>query len=465
MTTATNSTDHTLWDVCEEHLDDAVFYWEQWELALSSANQTTLELSQGLEETLHAHLDALVVGAEPVAERLLLPIVADDSQEAALISVATWVLLRSEQADHTSAVLEAVRSCKSLSRLSALLRGIELTGRTSLWKALERLLVSDSVIQRIGIVQLAKAWNRASLGLLQGSLGESAANDPPLRLTQAGDSTSDAGQASTRGPASEYQALRAVALDSVRVENGHNLLHAIEQSFASDDTAVFGAAIQAGLLARSPHVWRACREAVQRQHSASRLCLSVLAFRGESQDWKLLEHVASSDSLRSDAVWAAGYWGSPQAAELCVALLADETVSPVAADSLRLITGVDLEAEFEAPAMPDEEPSLDDEADLPVLRPEDDLPTPNVEALSRWWDSRRSALSSGRQILGRPATLNSLRLALEECSMWRRPIFANELEARHGAYLNTRTWSSEQARMLQQLEFYADGDALLPPLI
>src|SRR6185369_14237639 len=49
------------WDILEEHLAEAAFLWEQWELALDAANYSLDEVAAGPEERLRAHLDALVL--------------------------------------------------------------------------------------------------------------------------------------------------------------------------------------------------------------------------------------------------------------------------------------------------------------------------------------------------------------------------------------------------------------------
>ena len=65
--------DLILWDVVEEHLDEAAFLWTQWERGLQSPLYKLHELRDRVEERMLAHLDGLVVGGEAVAQRLLYP--------------------------------------------------------------------------------------------------------------------------------------------------------------------------------------------------------------------------------------------------------------------------------------------------------------------------------------------------------------------------------------------------------
>ena len=60
-----------LWEVAEEHLDEAGFLWTQWERALVSPDYSASEVADGPEERLAAHLEGLALGGREVAERLL----------------------------------------------------------------------------------------------------------------------------------------------------------------------------------------------------------------------------------------------------------------------------------------------------------------------------------------------------------------------------------------------------------
>src|SRR3569623_2079547 len=63
---------HIMWDLYEEHLDEAAFLWGQWERSLDAANYTLDEVIDGPEERLRAHLDGLVLGGRAVADKLLI---------------------------------------------------------------------------------------------------------------------------------------------------------------------------------------------------------------------------------------------------------------------------------------------------------------------------------------------------------------------------------------------------------
>ena len=63
--------DLILWDVIEEHFDEAEFLLEQWERALHSPGYTLTELGATLEQRPEAHLDGLLSAVRAVAEHLL----------------------------------------------------------------------------------------------------------------------------------------------------------------------------------------------------------------------------------------------------------------------------------------------------------------------------------------------------------------------------------------------------------
>jgi uncharacterized protein (TIGR02270 family) len=94
------------WDIGEEHLDEAAFLWDRWERALNAPNYAIGEVAVGPEERLLAHLDGLVLGGQPVADKLLLPALGDD--DTGKVTAATWALLQAEDADHLGAIVEAV---------------------------------------------------------------------------------------------------------------------------------------------------------------------------------------------------------------------------------------------------------------------------------------------------------------------------------------------------------------------
>ena len=107
-----------VWDIYEEHLDEAAFLWAMWEQSLDAANYTLDEVIAGPEERLLAHLDGLVLGGRRVAERLLAPVLTDD--DPGKVAAAAWALLQAEEADHLELVLEALVKAEGKTQRAAI---------------------------------------------------------------------------------------------------------------------------------------------------------------------------------------------------------------------------------------------------------------------------------------------------------------------------------------------------------
>ena len=70
-----------LWDILEEHLNEAAFLWGQWERSLRSPRYVLREVMDGPEERLLAHVEGLCEGGLPVVERLLLPALQEEEDD------------------------------------------------------------------------------------------------------------------------------------------------------------------------------------------------------------------------------------------------------------------------------------------------------------------------------------------------------------------------------------------------
>src|SRR5258705_5913553 len=153
-----------LWDIYEEHLDEAAFLWGEWESALVAAHYTIAEVAEGPEERLLAHLDGLVLGGKPVAEKLLLPAIEGD--DVGKVAAATWALVQAEDADHLDHLFDAFPKVEPPAR-SAMGRALELSHRLDLAKRLtEQWPKSDEALR--GVVfdvaaQRDPGWARVSL--------------------------------------------------------------------------------------------------------------------------------------------------------------------------------------------------------------------------------------------------------------------------------------------------------------
>jgi uncharacterized protein (TIGR02270 family) len=210
------------------------------------------------------------------------------------------------------------------------------------------------------------------------------------------------------------------------------------------------AAIEAGLSAGSRAAWEACLKAVQARAGTGRLPLVLLALGGNDRDLERLLECARVAELQTDALWALGFSGRAQAAELCLELMAEEPLAALAGESFSAITGLRLEESYAEP--PKEEESLPplEEEDLDVdlePKPEDALPLPNREAVRLWWKEERKRFDRGtRYVRGRPFSIDVLLEEFEQGPMRRRHVHAQELalRSRGACVLQTRAFTQRQ---------------------
>jgi uncharacterized protein (TIGR02270 family) len=415
-----DGSDAILWDLYEEHLDEAAFYWEQWEIALGAANLTLAELASGPEQRLAAHLDALIVGGRPVAEKLLIPALTE-ADEGEQRCAAAWALLHAEHADAAKIVLDALRNEAEEANVLAIGRALELSRRDDLGPRLESLFAKGTPAQRAVLLDF---WS-----------------------TRTSDSTEQARRTEAALSSNEPLLLRA-ALRALRLAPQPALLPQIEAAFASNDAGVWASALEAALAAGSRAVWEQARRA---RPPNSRLALSLLALGGTDDDLMLVLHALADATSREDAAFALGFSGRRLAAEHCLALIGDESVAAIAADSFSLITGLTIDGEFErAPPHDPEETLDDDDAPPPEVRPEDDLPLPEADRIGAWWQAEHGRFEpSTRYLNGVAASGAALHSTLLHCALWRRHLFALELSARDPTSLDVRAWSSRQRAALQ----------------
>jgi uncharacterized protein (TIGR02270 family) len=426
-----------LWDIYEQHLEEAAFQWTRWEQALVAPDYVLDELEQ-LEERLHAHVDGLVLGGEPIAKRLLHPALEEDDIE--LLRAAAFALLLGEFPGGSNAVLDRARSADDAA-LTAIQRAMEALETTRLPPWLQPLLREDNpALQALGL-EVMSHHHRAPAAACRAL----ATHDSP-KVTAA--------------------ALRAAARSQVELAPA-----LLERALTSPAVEVRDAAIVAGGLGGHRSVWEACRAAVQSRTPRSTLPLVLLAISGDERDLARLQELLSEEALRPDVLWALGFTGRVACADTCFEFMRQKPVAALAAEAFSAITGLRIEESYAAEReMPEEQEPVplaqeDLDADL-SLKPEDALPLPQVEAIAQWWQEARPRLEARRRYLeGQPFSPQVLVEALAQTSMRRRHILALELALRsRGAYqVPTRAVLERQVkvmRIVQGLPAYALHKAL-----
>jgi uncharacterized protein (TIGR02270 family) len=431
--------DQVLWDVMEEHLDEAAYACETFEKDLDDATLTLEDVAQGVEARLHAHVDALVIAGDMVAQRLLASEV-DTGTEPAHVLAATLALVRGGHAKLASAgLLHPDRSVRQ-----ATLRGVVLAGKEPLqaW-ALDRF--REAREPEIRAVLLPIAGERLEPAALLASLQ------------------------------SDHAGLAAAAAHFVSQGEPGVYLSVIEWLLEHDTRAVRQAALLAGLIWGSAPAWKACQtRALGGEDDREQMALFA-ALASIAQHDRLVA-LLDQDALRASVLFALGFSGN--AALVSVLMEHLESSAPaeakLAAQAIALITGLDVQDDDFAVQAPEPRdpgilPPVDQDAEaqvaLPALEhddldadlvpiPEDAMPLPNVAAIRAYWAKSSGSFSrSERYVLGRPVSVSSMVEALSQARMRVRHVLAQALAARTAGQcrLDTRALISDQRARLEAL--------------
>ncbi|MCY0986564.1 TIGR02270 family protein [Nannocystis sp. ILAH1] len=375
-----------LWDVVEEHLDEAEFLWGVWQHSLVAPDYTLDEVAEGPEERLFAHLEGLVVGGARVAERLLLPALAGD--EPSRVSAAALALLQGPRCDEALAAIAEVQRARPRQR-APLVRALACVELRRLRPRLRELLADhdDTVVAAAAEV----------LALHHEPLGDT------LGLLLASD------DAATRA-----MALRAVANEP----DPGRFVRAVTAGLQELEPSVLDAAIDAGVRLGLAPAWARARERMHEVDGGAAMLL--LALGGEDGDIAAIEAALADRKRRPAALWALGFHGTPEVVEAALEWLEDPVAGPLAGEVFSAVTGVDLAAAHM------DLPREDDDA--LEHRPEDDLPRADPMAVLQWWTRHRERFVDGRRyVAGAAHSPEALVRGLRFGAMRRRPGYLLEL--------------------------------------
>lgn len=428
-----------LWDVIDEHLDEAGFCFTQWERGLYSPLYRLEQLGRTIERRLLAHVDGLVVGGEAVARRVLVPALFGDDPTQAL--VAALALLFSEEQRGAAAVVEALVPSNQM--LPALIRALQLVPLDRRIQAyLQPLLRSPHGSLRAAGMDVL-SFHRVDLG-----------EDLPTLM-----SDSD--------PIVQQTALWAASRCAPR----RPVQEALRRLFRTG--ADVSGLIEAGMVAGVPEAEAVCRRLLRQGSGvgpkSAGLITSTLGgilgalLREDGADW--LRGGLADPAQQRAALFAAGFAGSVQLVEPILQLMRAPELAALAGEALSGITGADIEKD-KLDRQASKDPGAQDKgadepgdlADLPdpdldlSLRHEDELPVPDPDAAAAWWGAHRGNFDPRRRYVhglpfsGEETLLQALALA----PMRRRHALALELAIRsHGELaVETQTLSSQQLRFL-----------------
>ncbi|QSQ19029.1 TIGR02270 family protein [Pyxidicoccus parkwayensis] len=409
------------WDILERHLSEAAFLWTQWERVLHAPHYTLEDVAE-LEERLRAHLDGLVLGGPPVADRLLWP--AMEEAEPGLAQAAALCLLHEELDPHLDCV-EHWLPTEQVSLPEPLRRILEVVERPGLPERLHLGLDARPLPIRAELARLL-GLRRVRLGEFLEGLLTSSDEDARVAALQAIESAPDPAFAS-----------------------------GVQRSLNTASTKVRDAAITTGLVLGLHAAWDQCLRQVRSHAPEGARCRLLLALCGSADSTLLLREALEKPELRRDTLWAVGFSGRPALAEACLPLLRSEACAALAGEAFCAITGLVLEGRFRAGPPPEPEEPLPLEEDLATsveLTAESELPLPAADAVEAWWASARKNFDfQARYLRGQRLTPTSLLDALEHGPMRRRPVQSLELAIRSQGELSVQVsgFTRMQRRQLQ----------------
>jgi len=402
-----------LWDVVEEHLEEASFLWFEWERALESPALAPRSVAGGVERRLLAHLDGIALSGAVVPDRLARSAARTGDEGAAF--AAAHALLRSAS-DGGATALSLLAAARGDHR-RAVRRAVQLAPASGLLRDLGRLLGDARAVVRAAALDLVRVN----------------ALDPASALADA-----------LADPAPEVRCAALAVVSALRCDEHRASTVAL---LSAPEPAVRDAAARAGLILDLGEAREACRAAVA-SGAAGREVLLLLALAGSPADLPLLLAAASSADRRADALWALGFTTAAAAADTCAAATGDAALGPIAAEAFAGVTGIDLIQEgLATPAlMPPADLEDADDAAL-ELRPEASLPIPDPDRIRAFWAARRPSFAP------RPTDASALAAALERAPMRRRHALATQLAIVTGGawQIDTRGWVRSQLAGIERL--------------
>ncbi|AKQ63615.1 hypothetical protein A176_000527 [Myxococcus hansupus] len=392
-------------ELLEDHLGEASFLWTLWEDALVSPAYTLMELAEGPEARLLAHLDALTLGGAHTRQKLLLPGLTSD--EVGVVTASALALLFSGEEEAEETVLEALKQAEPAAAPSPL-RALELGATPRVLKSLSPMLASTEANVLAASLEVLTFWGEEPGPRLGALLSHS---DP--RVVSAALKAARV----TRAPVSE-----------------HAVLDGLQSSSAEVRTEALWTALTLGLGS----AWPLCRKLAEGP-SPDGAALLFLGLGGTDADLERLLEAAKSSSSRAEALWALGFSGRVEAAEYCLNLLEDSTLGRLAAEAFCAISGLRISGPYERPP-PTSSEEEEAREEVVASSPEDKLPLAAPDRVHAWWrEHQRHFERGGRYLQGRPLSGAWLVEALEFLPMRRRHVLSRELGLRNRGRLTIQS--------------------------
>lgn len=340
-----------LFDILEDHLDEAVHLFCRRQLAIDMLDMTGEDLAE-LDERLRAHLEGMLLGGED-AWGLCKDLLAEGASDEAF--VAGIVALEGGDASRLQ-VLEEVLAGEN--REAA--EGVGWACSLTRWPGVSDFLMNQCEREVVPARAIA----------LQAMINRRI--DPGHHL--------DAALKDPATPAFLW------GIRGAGVFQKRHLLPAVEQHTSTENPEVRAAALESLVMLEPEKGRLACLEALSSDGPVP-AAAGLLGVVGQRQDLDAIVRAAASEnrSLAREAILALGNLGYVSAVPFLIGLLKSPVDAGVASVALQRIFG-DLMPEKSAEAKKDEADSdLMDE-----WHPDDDLAVYAESELSPWWEERRN---------------------------------------------------------------------------
>lgn len=412
------------WDLVQQSLEEAAFFWKRWEADLQNLTRNLDEVGSWTEERLHGALDGVRVAGERVLEATE---AALHGKDPAARTAAAQVLAAGTPERARGALAGAVREARG-APLQALVRGIETAALDGTFAPVTAALAGGGPEQRAALCRI-KAFRRVAPG----------------------PEASEALESNLPQPQAQVLGSLAYAADEPFVARW------VSWGLKSDSAEVRRAAIGTGIRRGIEAAWHAAIELIGQRDAHSAPFLSCVAALGSPEERERVIGALREPGLQRPGLFALAYLGTPEAVQIVLTGMRDAKLARAAGEAYCAITGAELVRDHLAAAEPPEAPSpppFEQEAlDASLVPQAHELwPLPDLAAVQRHWQGIRAGFAAGvRHWRGRPVDLETLIGALETGPMLRRGDLALELAVRTGGRYDVepRAFSRTQRTMMQ----------------
>jgi uncharacterized protein (TIGR02270 family) len=385
-------------EIITEFAEEAAFLWHRRTGAVRAPHFSLEDLVK-LDERLEAHIDGLRVAGEAGWATCEISLGSELPEEYFAPSVLAF---ESGKADSIQAILDAIG--EDLAKARALISALGWIPYQQAEPHIKNLLASESSFHKyIGIA--ASAIHRQDPGR---HLDQALGNNDLLLIARALLTYGELG--------------REITLNNFSLRN----------NLSDDDDGIrFSTTWSASLKGNSEAV-EVLKSFVKPESPYQEKALSMVLRRMEQAaalSWQ--KHLAIVPETIRLAVIGAGIIGDPVLVPWLIAQMKTPALARVAGEAFTMITGVDIELEEMRGTGPEgfnAGPSDDPNDDNIAMDADLDLPWPNAESLTRWWERSNGYFPAGsRYILGKPVSGDHLRQILKTGLQRQRAAAALEL--------------------------------------